>query len=61
MHAIQAPHKRGFSAARRPDQRRRLVCRDLQMNILQCVIRTVPGIQPDHFDANSHLERLSLH
>ena len=45
MHPVEASNKGGFAAPRRTDERRRMIRRDVQVDVLQGVIRPVPRVQ----------------
>ena len=55
VHAVQAAHKRALAAARRTNQRSRMVGRNVQVDVLQRVVGSVPRIQVHHLDADAHL------
>ena len=54
MHAIQATDERRLPAARRPNQRGRVVCLHIQVDVLQRLGLAIPGIQVFHPDSDTH-------
>ena len=55
VHAVKAAHEGAFAAARGADQRRGVICRDVEIDVLQRVIGAVPRIQVCDFDADAHV------
>jgi len=45
VHAIEATNEGGFAAAGGADERGGVVRGDMQVNVLQCVVRTIPCVQ----------------
>ena len=57
MHAIQAPDKCRLAAARRTDQRRSVIRRHVQIDVVQRLAFAVPGIQFLDLDSNAHIKQ----
>src|ERR1700751_1871273 len=57
MHAVQAADEGGLAAARRPDQRGRVIGLNLEIDVMERLALAIPGI--DVFDLDSDSHRLS--
>src|ERR1700730_4366303 len=60
MHAVEAAHECGFSAARRTDHSGGVIGRNRHVDVLQSLSLTEPGVQLVDLDAHTHSSVRSL-
>ena len=54
MHAVQAPNERRLAAAGGPDQRGGVIGRHFEIDIVESLAFSVPGVQLLYLNSNAH-------
>jgi hypothetical protein len=60
VHPIEASHKRALAAPRRSNQRSCVIGWNIQVDVLQRVVGSIPCVQVRHLNADTHVQFLLL-